>query len=147
MSLLEDKNKYWGDFYKNEDAPHDPSSFAVECGSIIRPSSKILEIGSNDGVFIKNFDADKSVCIEPCGNFAKMTNDAGYKTYNEFASKALFTKVQNEHGKIDIVFAANCMCHIQNIYEIFESIGGLLSDDGVLIIEDPSLLHTIQNNA
>ena len=44
----------------------------------------ILEIGSNDGVFIKNFDNKNTVAVEPCGNFAKITNEAGYKTYNNF---------------------------------------------------------------
>ena len=45
---------------------------------------KVLEIGSNDGVFIKNWDKESTYAVEPCSNFAKETNDLGYKTYNKF---------------------------------------------------------------
>ena len=44
----------------------------------------VLEIGSNDGIFLKNF-LDKNVKIagvEPCGNFANLTNTLGIKTFN-----------------------------------------------------------------
>ena len=45
---------------------------------------QVMEIGSNDGVFVKNFSSDTTVAIEPCGNFAKITNSAGYRTYDKF---------------------------------------------------------------
>ena len=41
--------------------------------NILNPKS-VLEIGSNDGVFIKNFDPATTVAVEPCGNFADLTN-------------------------------------------------------------------------
>ena len=34
---------------------------------------KCLEIGSNDGVFIKNFNKKQIIAIEPCANLAKIT--------------------------------------------------------------------------
>ena len=34
---------------------------------------KFLEIGSNDGAFIKNFSIKKAICVEPCSNLAKIT--------------------------------------------------------------------------
>ena len=33
----------------------------------------IMEIGSNDGVFIKNFQKEKVIAAEPCKNLAKLT--------------------------------------------------------------------------
>jgi hypothetical protein len=36
-------------------------------------NNKILEIGSNDGAFSFNFDKKKIICVEPCGNLAKIT--------------------------------------------------------------------------
>ena len=41
-----------------------------------------MEIGSNDGALIKNFDKEKVICVEPCSNLAKITNLKGYFTYN-----------------------------------------------------------------
>ena len=47
--------------------------------------NKVLEIGSNDGTFIKNFNREDSICVEPCGNFAKYTNEKlNYKTYSDY---------------------------------------------------------------
>ena len=45
---------------------------------------KVLEIGSNDGPFISNFSKVDSICVEPCGNFAEITNGMGYHTYDNF---------------------------------------------------------------
>ena len=33
----------------------------------------VMEIGSNDGVFIKNFDKKKIIAVEPCKNLANIT--------------------------------------------------------------------------
>ena len=46
--------------------------------------AKVLEIGSNDGVFLKNWSPMSTFAVEPCGNFAAETNQQGYKTYNDF---------------------------------------------------------------
>ena len=37
----------------------------------------ILEIGSNDGVFIRNFPREKILAVEPCSNLASYTNNLG----------------------------------------------------------------------
>ena len=44
---------------------------------------KIMEIGSNDGVFLKNFSTKKVIAIEPCKNLANYTKKK-FKTYAEF---------------------------------------------------------------
>ena len=49
--------------------------------------AKTLEIGSNDGVFIKNFRKNKVIAVEPCSNLAKITRQNKFKTYNSFWSR------------------------------------------------------------
>lgn len=39
---------------------------------------KILEIGSNDGSFIKNFNKKFCIGVEPCGNVEKITKKKGF---------------------------------------------------------------------
>ena len=39
---------------------------------------RLLEIGSNDGPFITNFDKNKVIGVEPCCNLAKITKRYGY---------------------------------------------------------------------
>jgi len=107
----------------------------------------VLEIGSNDGVFICHFDKHATVAVEPCGNFAKITNDMGYKTYDKFWNNQIAKEIVENHGKQDLIYSANCMCHIQNLNEAFQSISNVLSDDGVFIFEDPSLLKMIERGS
>jgi len=111
------------------------------------PSSKILEIGSNDGVFLTNFSNDIAFGVEPCGNFAKECNNLGYKTYPVFWNKETANKIVNEQGKFGIIFSANCMCHIPDLKDAFGAVYNSLDDKGVFIFEDPSLAQMINNNS
>lgn len=112
-----------------------------------KKNPRVLEIGSNDGVFIKNWDYKNTFAVEPCGNFAEETNKMGYKTYSSFWDNNLSTLILENEGPMDLIFAANCMCHIPNIDETFSAIKNLLSDGGVFIFEDPSLAEMINNNS
>ena len=48
----------------------------------------IIEIGSNDGAFLKNFSKNIAVGVEPCKNLARLTVKKKYKTFNEYWKKA-----------------------------------------------------------
>ena len=106
----------------------------------------LLEIGSNDGAFIKNFNKKKVIGVEPCKNLAIITKKKGYKTYSEYWDIKLAKKITS-HQKIDLVYSANTLSHIKNISEIFRAINLSLSDEGVLVLEDPSLLECMKNLA
>jgi len=108
---------------------------------------KILEIGSNDGVFLKNFNKNDAISVEPCGNFAKMTCAMGYSTYQKFWNAQLAEDIVENHGKQDLIFSANCICHIHNLEEAFESISRVMSERGTFIFEDPSLLKMMSRRS
>jgi hypothetical protein len=40
---------------------------------------QILEIGSNDGIFLKNFNSILRIGVEPCKNLALITNEVRNK--------------------------------------------------------------------
>ena len=108
---------------------------------------KIMEIGSNDGVFLKNFDKKKVIAVEPCKNLARLTKKL-FKTYDEFWNLKLANKlIKQKKGEIDLIFSANTISHIPNLNDTFRAINNILSEDGVLVIEDPSLLKVLQNNS
>ena len=104
----------------------------------------IMEIGSNDGSFIKNFNKKKAIGIEPCSNMAKITRNMGYKTYTNFWNIKLAKKIKSQIRKVNLIYAANTLSHIENLNSVFKSINYVLSDDGILIIEDPSLLECLK---
>ena len=108
---------------------------------------KVLEIGSNDGPFISNFDKDSSICVEPCDNFAKVTADMGYKTRTEFWTTELSEKILKQNGYMDLIYSANCVCHIQDLDDAFKAVKNLLTPGGVFVFEDPSLLRMLERGS
>jgi SAM-dependent methyltransferase len=108
---------------------------------------RVLEIGSNSGIFIKHFNPDTTIAVEPCSNFADITNDMEYKTYDDFWGKDLSELIKQEHGTMDLIFSSNTISHIQGLDECLSSVRRCLSDDGVFVVECPSFLELIKYNA
>jgi SAM-dependent methyltransferase len=107
---------------------------------------KIMEIGSNDGVFIKNFPRNNVIAIEPCKNLARMTAKK-FKTYPNFWNQKLAHKIFKNKKKVDLIFSANTISHIPNLKETFKAIEFSLSENGIFVIEDPSLSSVVINNS
>jgi len=107
---------------------------------------KILEIGSNDGSFLENFNKDRTIGIEPCANVEKITKKLKFNTIPDYWGINLAKKILKKFDKVDLVYSANTISHIKNLNEVFKSINLVLSDEGVLIIEDPSLLECLKRN-
>ena len=62
----------------------------------------IIEIGSNDGAFIKNFKKNQVVGVEPCQNLAVITRKKKYKTYSNFWNIDLAKKITKKK-KADLI--------------------------------------------
>lgn len=107
---------------------------------------KIIEIGSNDGTFAKNFKKENIICVEPCSNLSKITKKLGYTTYNNFWNAQLIHKLKKKNEKINLIYSANTISHINDLNEVFNCVVKILDRSGILIIEDPSLLETIKKN-
>ncbi len=115
----------------------------------ISKNSKILEIASNDGSFIKILKKQfKSFVlgIDPAQNLAKKANSEKVFTINKFFNFNLSKKIQKKFRKFDFIFARNVVAHLNNPNEIFKGVENLLSDDGIFILEVPHLLNIIKQN-
>ena len=105
----------------------------------------IIEIGSNDGAFLFNFNKKNIIGIEPCKNIASITKKKKYRTIDKYWTRNL-ARFITKNNKCDLIYSANTLSHIENLYETFSAINIALAKDGVLIIEGPSLLPCIKNN-
>ena len=105
----------------------------------IKNNSKIIEIGSNDGTFLKNFKNSnlEYIGFEPSGNVASIANKNGINTINAFFGKNSLKLIKSFKNKTNLIFAANVICHIPNLIEVIETIDELLTSDGVFIFEEP----------
>jgi len=107
---------------------------------------KILEIGSNDGSFLKNFNKKISIGIEPCANVEKITKKQKFNTIPKYWNSRLAKSIKKKYGEVDLIYSANTISHIKDLNDVFKSIKMVLSPNGILIIEDPSLLETLKRN-
>ena len=93
------------------------------------------------------FDSNNSVCVEPCENFSQKTSYMGYHSYTSFWNKKLSEEIKTTHGEMDLIYAANCICHIQDLDDCFSSVKNLLSEKGIFVFEDPSLLRMLERGS
>ena len=100
----------------------------------------ILEIGSNDGTFLKHFSKKiRTLGVEPSANVAHRARTLGIPTRQDFFSRQLAEKILKEQGQPHVIYAANVFCHTPNLPDVFEGLKKLLHPEGVLIFEDPYL--------
>ena len=115
----------------------------------INKKSKILEIASNDGSFIKILK-EKFDCfvigVDPAKNLAKKANKKKIFTINNFFNYKLSCSIKGKYNKFDYIFARNVIAHIKEPNNIFRGIDNLLKDDGIFILEVPHLLNIFNKN-
>jgi len=104
----------------------------------------ILEIGSNDGIFLKNFNNILRIGVEPCKNLALITNEMGIKTYANFWNINLAKTIINKYNAFEFIYSANTISHIHNLKETISAVEISLSGTGIFVIEDPSLLEVLK---
>lgn len=102
---------------------------------------RTLEIGSNDGIFARNFDPDSIILVEPCKNFADYTESLGYNTVCNPFNKGL----PINYEQFDLIYAANSIPHIPNLDVVWEGIDRFLKPSGLFVMECPSLVSIIKS--
>lgn len=101
----------------------------------------LIEIGSNDGTFLNNFDKKNINLIgfEPSKNVASISKKRGIKTINKFFNYKNVKKLKNLKNKTNIITAANAICHVPDLVSLIKGIDFLLKDNGLFIFEEPYL--------
>ena len=105
----------------------------------LNSSSKVVEIGSNDGSFLKNFKNYTHLGFEPSSNVANFSKKYGIKVYAGFFNKKNVKKFKKFLNKTDLICAANVICHIPNLNDVIKSIDLLLNRKGIFVFEEPYL--------
>ena len=107
----------------------------------LKKKGNLIEIGSNDGTFLSNFKNEKinTLGIEPSANVANVSKRRGIKTINKFFTYENVKNLKNLKNKIDVICAANVICHVPNLVDLIKGVSLLLNEKGLFIFEEPYL--------
>jgi len=117
------------------------ASYADSVKKYLKTDSKLIEIGSNDGTFLKNFINSNinSIGFEPSENTALEAKKKGVKTINSFFSQKNISELKDFLDNTDLICGANVICHIPDLTDTIKAVDKLLNKKGVFIFEEPYL--------
>lgn len=97
----------------------------------------ILEIGCNDGTFIKALERRgvKALGIDPATNVVTPLIKQGLPIINDYFSQNLAKDMVKKFGKFDCVFSFNTLAHIEDMHDIVRGVKEVLKPDGFLSFE------------
>jgi len=127
------------------------SEMAQELSKIagLSNSDLVVDIGSSDGTLLKAFSQHTGcqiLGIEPAPNIAKMANNGGIPTIQDFFNTQTTNEILRK-GKAKIITANNVFNHISDLRDFMTNICACLADDGLFVFEAPSLLDLVRKNA
>jgi len=101
----------------------------------------IIEIGSNDGTFLKNFNSNdyNTLGFEPSSNVAERASKDEVNTINEFFNKNSVINQKNFINNTDLICAANVICHVPDLNDLIQAVSLMLNKSGLFIFEEPYL--------
>ena len=109
--------------------------------NFLKSNSKIIEIGTNDGTFLKNFNKDKikMMGFEPSVNVAQEAKKNGIPVVTDFFNSNNIFKIPSFIKKTDLICASNVICHIPDLNDLIKTIDILLTSSGTFVFEEPYL--------
>jgi SAM-dependent methyltransferase len=139
-TYLSGVTKSLSEHFKNIAAEVDSRFFANQ------PSKSVLDIGSNDGTQLKHFKAlgYDVLGVESSKTTAKIANDAGVTTLNEFFNLDV---VQRVGRKFNVINAAGVFFHLEELHSVTEGIREALADNGVFVVQFLYMKRIVDNMA
>jgi SAM-dependent methyltransferase len=109
------------------------------------PSSKVVEVASNDGYLLQFFvrRGVPALGIEPAANIARAAIEKGIPTENAFFGKKTAERLRGEHAA-DLIVANNVLAHVPDINDFVGGLKILLRAGGTITVEFPHLLRMIE---
>ncbi len=108
----------------------------------------IFEIGSNDGTCLEKFkNLGHMVCgIDPAELPAKIANQKGIYTINNFFDDSSVNYVLKKFGNPDVITSQNALAHIDDLVNTFKRIYFLLKKNGYFVFEVGYFGKVLQRN-
>ena len=110
-------------------------------------SGLVIEIGSNDGYLIKQFQCDfvETLGIDSSETMCKIARDQGVETVNALFNADVSVKVKVTQGPASIIMANNVFNHANDPVGFASAVANLLTKDGVFVFEVPYWAEMIKS--
>ena len=111
----------------------------------------VLEIGSNDGLFLdllRNSKFGPLLGVDPSVNVSEYAREKRkLNIRSEFFSSTTAPSFKEELGKVDYVVARHVFCHIEDWHDLIAGIEKVCHEKTLVAIEVPSTRAMLFNNA
>jgi C-methyltransferase C-terminal domain/Putative zinc binding domain/Methyltransferase domain len=109
--------------------------------------SKVLEIASNTGVFLKKFKEQgcEVLGVEPAGNIADVAIVTAIPTRKEFFNAATARKLRTEWGAADLVLGRHVFAHIDDLHDLVVGLEAISHQDTLIAFEVPYLVDFFEH--
>ncbi|WCL51208.1 class I SAM-dependent methyltransferase [Leptospira sp. GIMC2001] len=103
----------------------------------IPENSFVVDLGSNDGSMLASFKKIhmRIQGVEPASSIARLANDSGLPTINNFFTESTVEEIIKNQGKADVVTANYMYANIDNVIEFTQNVTKLLSADGIFVVQ------------
>jgi len=110
--------------------------------------SRVVEIASNDGYLLQFFvqRGIPALGIEPAANVAKAAEQKGVPTLVKFFGVETATELAAAGQQADLILGNNVLAQVPDLNDFVGGLKILLGPTGVITIEFPHLLRTIDGN-
>jgi len=110
-------------------------------------ASRVVEIASNDGYLLRNFNARgiPSLGVEPSANVAAAARAQGVETREAFFGAQTALAMVGDGLSADLMPANNVLAHVPDLNDFVAGFRILLKPSGVATFEFPHLLPLIRN--
>jgi SAM-dependent methyltransferase len=107
---------------------------------------RVLEIGSNDGYMLQWFAKKDIRCygIDPSPSPAQKALNVGFPTYLGFFGMEWSKMLIKDIGHFDLICGINVLAHQPDINDFVEGLRIALVPDGVIVMEFPWLVRTME---
>jgi hypothetical protein len=109
--------------------------------------SKVLEIASNTGVFLKKFQEQgcEVLGVEPAENIADVALATAIPTRKEFFNSATANKLKSEWGKADLILGRHVFAHIDQLKDLMVGLAEISHEGTLIAFEVPYVVDFFEH--
>ena len=116
----------------------------------LKDEDLIMDIGSNDGVYLSGFKKHKPninvLGVDPAPNIVPFAEERGVRSKNVFFTEENAKKLVEEEGSAKVILSTNTFAHIDDLDDFMKGLDIMLDDEGIFIFENPYAIDTILGN-